>query len=177
MPPPIKVRLLPHDPRWPELAGVETELLAKVIGPTLLTVHHIGSTTIPGIHAKPILDLMPVVRELAALDSRQGEMKAAGYESWGAFGLPGRRYYTKTEPVTGRRLIQIHCYEDGSSEIVRHLAFRDYLRGNPDVAAEYDRVKAHCRELHPDDSHAYSDCKDAWIRATEATALRRFHSR
>jgi GrpB-like predicted nucleotidyltransferase (UPF0157 family) len=177
MPPAIKVQLLPHDPHWSQLADMEAELIAKAIGPTLSTVHHVGSTSIAGIHAKPILDLMPVVRDLTALDGRQRDMEASGYESWGELGLPGRRYHTKTDPVTGRRLAQLHCYESGSSDIVRHLAFRDYLRANPDVAAHYDRVKVHCWTLHPDDSHAYGDCKDAWIRAAEADALRWYRDR
>ena len=177
MPPPIKVSLLPHDPRWTKSATAEAELLTKAIGPALLTVHHVGSTAIPGIHAKPVLDLMPVVGELAALDGRQPEMEAAGYEGWGELGLPGRRYYTKTDSVSGLRLIQLHCYEFGSAEIVRHIAFRDYLRANPDLAADYDRVKVHCRGLHPDDSHAYGDCKSKWITAVEADALHWYRSR
>ena len=177
MPPPIQVRLLPHDPCWPGSAAVEAELVGRAVGPTLLTVHHVSSTAIPGIHAKPILDLMPVVRELAALDGRHHDRETSGYESWGELALPGRRYYTKTDPVTGRRLIQLHCYEDGSSEIVRHLAFRNYLRANPNMAADYDRVKVHCQRLHPDDSHAYGDCKGAWITAAEADALQWYRNR
>lgn len=83
MPPPIKVELLPHDPNWSRLADAEKQRLAEAIGPCLLTVHHIGSTAIPGIHAKPILDLMPVISSLAALDMRQREIEALGYEWWG----------------------------------------------------------------------------------------------
>lgn len=88
-----------------------------------MAVHHIGSTAIPGIHAKPILDLMPVVRDLAQLDSRQCNIEALGYDYWGELGLPGRRYCTKTDPTTGQRLVQLHCYEERSTEIVRHLVF------------------------------------------------------
>jgi GrpB-like predicted nucleotidyltransferase (UPF0157 family) len=84
--------------------------------------------------------------------------------------LSGRRYCTKADEA-GRRIVQLHCYADGSPEITRHLAFRDYLRGNPKIAAEYDQVKFGCRSQHPDDSHAYGDCKEAWIRDAEVDAL------
>jgi GrpB-like predicted nucleotidyltransferase (UPF0157 family) len=68
-------------------------------------------------------------------------------------------------------MVQLHCYEQSSPEISRHLAFRDYLRSRADLAREYDAEKERCRELHPLDTHAYTDCKDAWIRRIEAEAL------
>ncbi|WP_112664225.1 GrpB family protein [Microvirga flavescens] len=176
MPPPIKVELVPHDPRWPEISAVESERLAVALGPVLTIVHHVGSTAIPGISAKPILDLIPVVTSLSELDDRKNDVEALGYEWWGELGLPGRRYCTKSEPETGRRLIHLHCFEDGSSEIERHLAFRDYLRERPEIARAYDQEKARCKSLHPDDSHAYSDCKDAWIKKIEEKALTRYRS-
>lgn len=171
MPPPIKVELLPHDPGWSHLANAEAQLLAEALGPNLRTVHHIGSTAIPSIRAKPILDLMPVISNLAELDKCQGKMNALGYEWWGELGLPRRRYCAKSDPKTGHRTVQLHCYEDGSTEITRHLAFRDYLRAHPEFAAEYDRVKGECQRWHPNDSHAYGDCKAAWIKKAEAAAL------
>jgi GrpB-like predicted nucleotidyltransferase (UPF0157 family) len=172
MPPPITVELLPHDPDWSHLANAEAQLLAGVLGPNLRTVYHIGSTAIPGIRAKPILDLMPVIANLTELDKCQGKVEALGYDWWGELGLPGRRYCAKCDPRTGRRTIQLHCYEDGSTEVTRHLAFRDYLRAHPELAAEYEHVKGDCQRRYPDDSHAYGDCKEAWIRNVEAAALK-----
>jgi GrpB-like predicted nucleotidyltransferase (UPF0157 family) len=175
MPPPIKVELQPHDPKWVDSALAESQLLASALGTNLMVVHHVGSTAISAIHAKPVLDLMPVVEDLQALDGARGSIEALGYEWWGEFGLPGRRYCTKSQPATGRRLIQLHCYESGSTEIVRHLAFRDYLRQAPAIATRYEEEKMRCQRLHPEDSHAYSDCKSGWIKAIEAEALAWFH--
>ncbi|HVW01221.1 MAG TPA: GrpB family protein [Planctomycetaceae bacterium] len=172
MPPPIAVELVPHDPQWAAVARRESARLIDALGDALVTVHHVGSTAIPGIRAKPILDLIPVFATAAALDATQSRMESLGYAAWGEYGLPGRRYYTFDDPATGRRTVQLHGYLVGSSEITRHLAFRDYLRAHPDIALAYDAEKARCRELHPLDSHAYSDCKCDWIRGVEAEALR-----
>jgi GrpB-like predicted nucleotidyltransferase (UPF0157 family) len=172
MPAPIAVELQPYDPRWAEDARHECGRLAVALGPSLVTVHHIGSTAIPGIRAKPILDLIPVFASFSALGETRIPIESIGYAWWGEYGLPGRRYCTWDDPLTGRRKVQLHGYLIGSPEITRHLAFRDFLLARPDVARAYDAEKERCRELHPQDSHAYSDCKCDWIRRIEEEALR-----
>ena len=114
---------------------------------------------------------MPVATTLRALDDHRQRVEGLGYEWWGELGLPGRRYCTRCDPATGRRLVQLHCYAVGSPGIDRHLAFRDYLRHRPDLARAYEREKERCRALHPEDSHAYADCKSPWIAAVESEAL------
>lgn len=177
MPPPIEVELVAHDPRWAQAAAERARALAAAIGPALIGVEHIGSTAIAGIRAKPVLDLMPLVRDLAELDARRGEVEALGYQWWGEYGLPGRRYCTLSDPDGGRRRVQAHCYASGSAEAIRHLAFRDYLRAHPDIAADYDALKQRCRDRHPMDSHAYSECKNDWIQRVQAQALRWYAQR
>jgi GrpB-like predicted nucleotidyltransferase (UPF0157 family) len=171
MPAPIPVELKQHDPAWAKNAQQEAARLTAEIGEVVITVHHIGSTAIPGMHAKPILDLIPVVLSLAKFESSRSVVERLGYSWWGEYGLPGRRYCTLDDPLTGRRKVQLHCYEQDSSQITRHLAFRDYLRSYPNLAREYDAEKVRCRDLHPLDSHAYSDCKAVWIGRIEAQAL------
>jgi GrpB-like predicted nucleotidyltransferase (UPF0157 family) len=165
---PIKVELVPSSPAWPEQAAREMERLMSALGPALCGVHHIGSTAVPGLAAKPILDLMPVT---AAPDALASVLETLGYRCWGELGIPGRLYCTM-EDRTGRRLVQLHCFPRGSHHITRHLAFRDYLRAHPDCAAAYQSMKQHCADLHSGDSHAYSACKADWIVETEAAALR-----
>lgn len=177
MPLPIEVELVAHDPRWAQAAAERGRVLAAALGPVLIEVQHIGSTAIAGIRAKPVLDLMPLVRDLAGLDARRGAVEALGYQWWGEYGLPGRRYCTLSDPDSGRRLVQAHCYVAGSAEAVRHLAFRDYLRAHSDIAADYDALKQRCRDRHPMDSHAYSDCKNDWIQRVQAQALRWYAQR
>ena len=97
--------------------------------------------------------------------------RSLGYEWWGEYGLAGRRYCALSEPETGRRLVQLHCYASGSPDIARHLAFRDHLTRHPGIARAYEAEKRRARELHPDNSHAYTEEKAAWIRTMEAEAL------
>ena len=176
MPPPIPVMLQPHDPRWPAMAKAEGDRLRHVFPDVIGGVDHIGSTAIAGIPAKPVLDLIVAITDMAAFDRATTDMATLGYEGWGEYGLPGRRYFTRDDPVTGTRQVQLHCYAQGSAEITRHVAFRDHLRANPHLAAEYARVKQQCREAHPDNSHKYSDCKSRWIQRMERAALAAIHT-
>lgn len=123
MPAPIQVELVLYSSDWQILAQDETRRLLEALKDNLLEVHHIGSTAIPGIHAKPIIDLLPVVRSVRELDEQKTAIVKLGYEFWGEYGIPGRRYCTFDDPASGRRKLQLHCFEQGHPEIKRHLAF------------------------------------------------------
>jgi GrpB-like predicted nucleotidyltransferase (UPF0157 family) len=170
-PPAVAVELWPHDPAWAENAQREAQRIAAAVGDLIVSVHHIGSTAVPNICAKPILDLMPVVRDLSELDVARPVIEGLGYAWWGEYGLNGRRYCTFDDPETSRRKVQLHCFQVSSSEIERLLAFRDCLRSDPHLAQAYEVEKMRCQALHPNDSNAYSACKGAWIRQIEAAAL------
>jgi GrpB-like predicted nucleotidyltransferase (UPF0157 family) len=175
MEPPIPVVLAAYDPEWPRMAAVQAERL-RVLGPVLLSVHHIGSTAVPGLAAKPIIDLMPLVTDLDELDRERGRVEALGYHWRGELGIAGRRYCALSDQ-NGKRIVQLHCFKADSPHARRHLAFRDYLRAHPDQASAYENEKRRARELHPNDSHAYTDEKAGWIRGAEAKALIWFAAR
>jgi GrpB-like predicted nucleotidyltransferase (UPF0157 family) len=158
-----KVELAPHDPAWAAQAAAETARLTPAIGATLIRIDHVGSTSIPDIAAKPTIDLMPVVRSHAELEVRRPEIEALGYAWRGEFGIPGRRYCVREG--NGYRLFNVHCFASGAPDIVRNLAFRDYLRGHRDEAVAYEVVKRGAAAAYPDDTLAYSDAKSDWIRA------------
>ncbi|HEY2660606.1 MAG TPA: GrpB family protein [Caulobacteraceae bacterium] len=167
----IAVELLAHDPAWAQLADHEARRSAALLGDNLLVTHHIGSTAISSIRAKPIIDLIPVVRDLSALDAQEMEVRALGYDWRGEFGLPGRRFCVLNDPASGRRLVHVHAYQDGSTEIGRHLAFRDYLRAHPEEAAAYEAEKLRAATTHPHDMLAYNGAKSDWIVACQTRAL------
>lgn len=169
MPPPIAVVIAPYDQDWPAIARAYADDL-RVLGPVLIAVHHIGSTSVPGLAAKPVIDLMAVVADVTELDLHRLAVERVGYEWHGELGIAGRRYCTLSNANVGR-LAQLHMFEAGSPHVARHLAFRDYLRAHPTVARDYEREKRRARDLHPNDSHAYTDEKSNWVRDTEAKAL------
>src|ERR1700722_3672519 len=91
MPPPIPVFLTPYDPVWPEMAAEHIARL-QALRSTLIAVHHIGSTSVPGLAAKPIIDLMPIVIDLDELDRKRSLVEKLGYSWYGELGIIGRRY-------------------------------------------------------------------------------------
>ncbi|MEQ1724519.1 MAG: GrpB family protein [Sphingopyxis sp.] len=165
----IPVKLVEHDLRWATRAGDYTRLLAP-LADMLVAVHHIGSTAVPGLISKPVIDLMPIAVNLEALDARRGDVEALGLRWNGEFGVDGRRFCT-LDNALGQRLANVHFYAQGSPHARRHLALRDYLRSHPHVAAAYAVEKRRAQAIHPDDSVAYSAEKGAWIRATLERAL------
>lgn len=159
--------VMPHDPNWADRFLAEAADLRAALP---ITLHHIGSTSIPGILAKPIIDLLGEVAALALADDATPKIEALGYEAMGAFGLPGRRYFRKVTQK-GIRTHHLHIYQTGNPELTRHLAFRDYLRAHPDVAADYSDLKAKLVAMDGFTAEHYMDGKDPFIKRIEVEAL------
>src|SRR5262245_15703357 len=109
------IELVAHDASWAARAAYEAERIRGALGDLVIVVHHIGSTSIPGILAKPIIDLMPIVRSLADLDAHEGDVRALGYDWRGEFGITGRRF-CPMDDAAGRRIVHAHFFAPDSPE-------------------------------------------------------------
>ncbi len=158
-----------YSPDWPAAFVREAERLKALLGDALVAVHHIGSTSIPGLAAKPIIDLLPLARDLSHIEAATPVLQEASYTAWGEYGLPGRRYFTRDSGAY--RTHNVHIYQADNPDIERHLAFCAYLRSHAQARAEYEAIKREVYERHPADILAYNDGKDAWIKSVEPIAL------
>ena len=164
-----RVYLQPYDSRWPDEFARESLAVARALGSILTAIHHIGSTAIPGIRAKPIIDMLAVSADISLLDESPSPLEALGYEALCEFGIPGRRYFRK-DSSAAVRTHQIHAFQTGSPQISRHLAFRDYLRAHSDAARDYDALKQRLAESYPNDISSYTDGKDSFIQDIDTRA-------
>jgi GrpB-like predicted nucleotidyltransferase (UPF0157 family) len=165
-----RIAVVPYDPHWADAFAAEAGAVAAALGDNLLEIHHIGSTAIPGIHAKPVIDMLAVVSEIDSVDRDAARMAALGYEAMGEFGIAGRRYFRR-DNAAGQRTHQVHAFEHGSPDVARHMAFRDFMRAHPVLAAQYGELKQRLAEVFSNDAEAYMDGKDSFIQEMQTRAL------
>ena len=165
-----KVEVVPHDPTWQVSFIEESKQIALAMGSNVVTIHHIGSTAIPNIYAKPIIDFLIEVKDIAKVDDRNPAMAALGYEAMGEFGIPGRRFFRKNNSA-GKRTHHLHAFEAKSAEVKRHLAFRDYTIAHPEVAQKYSELKRELAKKYPEDIQGYMNGKNGFIKEVEKKAL------
>ena len=158
------VRVVPYDPSWPKLFEAEAAQLMADWGPHVVYVHHVGSTSVRELQAKPIIDLIPVLDDIRVADERADRLQRRGYQGLGEYGLAGRRYFRRPG-------FHLHCYAVGDPEIDRHLALRDYLRVHSAGRRRYGALKTRLAALHPHSIEDYMDGKDAYVRRVESVAL------
>jgi GrpB-like predicted nucleotidyltransferase (UPF0157 family) len=166
----MKIVIVPYDPLWVPAFETASGEIAAALQDNLDEIHHIGSTAIPGMPAKPIIDMLAVVADLTALDQNAAEMQSLGYEVMGEFGIAGRRYFRRDNAL-GQRTHHVHAFPSGSPHIHRHLAFRDFLRAHPALAEQYVAVKRRSAEAHPNDMNADNEGKDSFVKEIEKRAL------
>jgi GrpB-like predicted nucleotidyltransferase (UPF0157 family) len=165
----IIIVVVSYDPAWPGMFQEEAARIAAVFGDELLSIHHIGSTAVPGLAAKPIIDILPIVRNIEKVDSFNEEMTGLGYEPRGEYGIPGRRFFVKRN-AEGERTHHVHAYEPDNPEVARHLDFRDYLTAHPEAAEQYAELKHTLAGQFRHDRESYTNSKTPFIREIEQKA-------
>ena len=174
------VAVVPYDPRWPELFRQEKDHLLSCLPSDLIRrVEHFGSTAVPGLAAKPIVDLLVEVIDLQATQVRIAPvLEAQGYDYFwrpthGDNGPPFYAWFIKRDPDTGIRTHHVHMVEASFTEHWDRLLFRDYLIEHPEVAREYGALKARLALAFSNDREAYTRGKTEFV--TDVTERARRH--
>ena len=157
-----RVLVLPYDARWAQSFAQIRDELREGLGELALSIEHVGSTSVPGLSAKPIIDIDVVIWDRSAFDAAARALEKIGYRHEGDLGIPGREAFG----YDGKEHLQAHhlyvCARD-AAELKRHIAFRDYLRAHPEAARAYGRVKEEAAALYPWDIEKYMAHKAPFI--------------
>ena len=156
------VVVMPYDVKWKQaFTNIKSELEAA-LGDLALRIEHVGSTSVEGLSAKPVIDIDVVIKDTSILEPVISALAKIGYRHEGDLGIPGREAFK----YEGKEHLMKHhlyvCAKD-SDELKRHLAFRDYLRSHPEAVKEYSRVKTEGAQLYPYDIDKYIEHKSPFI--------------
>jgi GrpB-like predicted nucleotidyltransferase (UPF0157 family) len=165
----LAIRIVDYDEGWPRRARSEIRRIEAALGPVAVRCEHIGSTSVPGLAAKPIVDLLVSVGSLEPRDAYVEPLEELGYLFVPDPDSPDRHFFAR--PPERPRTHHVHVCRAGGLEELRHLAFRDYLRAHPEEAAAYEAVKREVAARHRHDRLAYIAGKEAHVRALEERAL------
>lgn len=154
------IEVVPYDTDWPKIFETEAEKIKNTLGNNCIAIHHIGSTAVPGLAAKPVIDMIPVVRDILLVDRANAKMQALGYEVKGEYGMIFRRYFRKENA-------NIHVYEQESGEIDRCIKFRDWMRSHPEDKDAYANLKETLAKKFPNDIFNYCSGKDEFVAAID----------
>jgi len=165
----MNVIVADYDESWVHLFKEEATKIREILKDEVIDIHHIGSTAVPNLKAKPIIDMMPIVKDIEMVDTFNENMIDIGYEPLGEFGISGRRYFRKGRE---NRSHQIHIFQfDNEVDIERHLAVRDYLISHTDEAIKYGQLKERLAKEFPKDIEGYSEGKNQFVKALERRAI------
>lgn len=128
------IQVVPYDPKWPGIFAVESKLIKKALGANCVAIHHIGSTSVPGLSAKPKIDMIAVVKNI---ENSMEPLEKDGFLHKGEWNIPFKCGFTKR----GEHKINLHVFEEHHPEIELNILFRDYLRSHPESLHSYDRLK------------------------------------
>lgn len=164
-----KIVLENYNKKWKALYLEEICLIKEFLSGELISNHHIGSTAIPEIKAKPVIDILLEVKSIQKLDDYNSYFENISYEVKGEYGIKGRRFFQKGGD---ERTHHVHIFEKGNPEIIRHIRFRDYMINNKQKALEYEKLKVELCQKYLNDPESYSNGKSEFIRLIEKEITR-----
>ncbi|MCM3618413.1 GrpB family protein [Sutcliffiella horikoshii] len=156
-----KTNIQPWTKEWEMAYEREQNLLKEILKDELVDIFHIGSTSVPAIgYAKPIIDILIVVKEIEKVDRYNEALRKMGYEPKGEYGIAGRRYFPKGKQ---HRTHHVHIFQAGNEHIQTHLDFKMYLTAHPEDAKAYGELKLKLAEQFPEDHHMYQEGKQEFV--------------
>ncbi|MEK3939681.1 bifunctional GNAT family N-acetyltransferase/GrpB family protein [Bacillus sp. FSL R5-0431] len=162
-----KVEVVEFKKEWHEEFHQEKQQLKQIIQKNWIEGHHIGSTSVEGLVAKPIIDILIEVSHIKEIDRKRESFEHLGYQALGENGIKGRRFFQKGGL---NRTHHVHVYERNHPDVKRHLLFRDYLRAHPERAVAYASVKEQLANQYPEDIQSYMAGKNEIIKEIENEA-------
>jgi GrpB-like predicted nucleotidyltransferase (UPF0157 family) len=164
-----------YDPQWPAMFEEERLRIQEKLRHLVREIHHVGSTAVPGMKAKPEIDLLIVVKSISDIDAINSGMAELGYDVRGECGIEGRHYYSKN--TQSARTHKAHVCEISHSNVARQIAFRDYMRDHPKDAQEYAELKMRLAKSNPKGMAEYLEGKKKYIEGIIHAALTQGYGR
>ncbi len=162
-----RLGVVSYNPNWKDMYKEESEKIKNVLSNIIIDIHHIGSTAIPGIKAKPVIDILVEAKDIEGVDQYNHKMKEFGYEAMGEYGIPKRRFFRRGG---NKRTHHVHIFQVGNEEIERHINFKEYLISHPDKAREYSKLKEKLANKYSYDVENYIDGKSDFIKEIDRKA-------
>jgi len=167
-----QVVIVDYNPQWPQMYEDERARIQNAIGPYLVDIQHVGSTSIPGLSAKPIIDILPVIRDISLVSQCVEPLAALDYAYFGEYGIPGRHYFRKPADITSQpHTFHLHVLEKGHDQWAMMLLFREYLRLHPEATQHYDTLKRELAAHYGSDRVGYTDAKEFFVKSIVRAAI------
>jgi GrpB-like predicted nucleotidyltransferase (UPF0157 family) len=157
------ITIAQSDPRWAEEFSMIKAMISGHIGDLIIGIEHVGSTSVPGLEAKPIIDIDVVIEDMTCFPAIIERLNHVGFDHEGNLGVEGREAF-KRRFNDGFMPYHLYVCPKDSRGYREHIAFRDYLRSHPDASREYERIKQEFARLYPHDIDSYLNGKNHFIK-------------
>ncbi|MDO9181934.1 MAG: GrpB family protein [Bacteriovorax sp.] len=148
-----------YNPLWPQYFLEVAVQIKKALGENVVRIHHVGSTAIPGLMAKPIIDILGEAEDISKIACSEKIMEILGFEFKGEFGIPQRAYFSRKNNIA----VHLHIFPENHFQVEKHLIFRDYLIEHQEAVNAYQQKKEELLKIFPHDREAYQNGKNDLI--------------
>ncbi len=166
------VIIVDYNPQWPQMYEQEKARIQEAIGEYLIDIQHVGSTSIPGLSAKPVIDIMAVIRNISLVEQCIKPLETLDYFYQGEGGIPGRHFFRKPIDISRGRTYHMHMVEKGHDQWAMYQLFREYMLLHPESVQAYDRLKRELAINYGADRVAYTNAKAPFIESIIRAAVK-----